>query len=154
MLGAWGRTALFGGRAGSRLGAANLAGVAIAGSISSPRLAAKLEVLLDERDALIAERDEVIEGQTAQIGAMERRLAELEDEIEERDHTISELEAQLGQLQEAVAELRQRLSKNSRNSSKPPSSDGLAKPSANKSIYGEQQMGRDNDMIVECQGSM
>ena len=118
---------------GSRSGAANLAGVAIAGSISSPRLSAELEVLLDERDALIAERDELIEGQTAQIAAMERRLAELEDEIEVRDHTIAELEAQLGQLQEAVAELRQRLGKNSRNSSKPPSSDGLAKPPANKS---------------------
>jgi transposase len=96
-------------------------------------LSAELEVLLDERDALIAERDELIEGQTAQIAAMERRLAELEDEIEVRDHTIAELEAQLGQLQEAVAELRQRLGKNSRNSSKPPSSDGLAKPPANNS---------------------
>ena len=92
-------------------------------------MSAKLAVLLDERDELIAERDELIEEQTAQIGAMERRLAELEDEIEQRDQTIAEVEGKLEQLQEVVAELHQRLGKNSRNSSKPPSSDGYSKPS-------------------------
>ena len=121
-----------GARAGSRSGAANLARMAVAACISSPGLPAKLAVLLDERDALIAERDELLEGQAAQIAAIERRLAELEDEIEERDHTIAELEADLADRDRTIAELKARLGKNSRNSSKPPSSDGYDKPPANK----------------------
>ena len=106
--------------------------MAVAACISSPSLPAKLAVLLDERDALIAERDELLEGQAAQIAAIERRLAELEGEIEERDHTIAELEADLADRDRTIAELKARLGKNSRNSSKPPSSDGYDKPPANK----------------------
>jgi transposase len=51
--------------------------------------------------------------------------AELEALVVEQAARIAELEA-------VVAELRARLDQNSRNSSKPPSSDGYAKPSADK----------------------
>ena len=44
------------------------------------------------------------------------------------------MEGQISQLEAVIAELRQKLGRNSRNSSKPPSSDGYAKPTAeNKS---------------------
>ncbi len=58
--------------------------------------------------------------------ALERRVAE-------RDVRIAELESRLAELEAVVAELRERLAKNSRNSSKPPSSDGYGKPSVNAS---------------------
>jgi Family of unknown function (DUF6444) len=56
---------------------------------------------------LLAERDERIAGQDAEIAVL-------------RDH--------LAVLQSQVADLAARVKSNSRNSSKPPSSDGLAKP--------------------------
>jgi len=52
-----------------------------------------------------------------------RRIAELERQVRERDERIAALERQVAQLTEQVA----RLSKNSSNSSKPPSSD-IVKP--------------------------
>jgi len=52
-----------------------------------------------------------------------RRIAELERQLRERDERIAVLERRVGQLTEQVA----RLSKNSSNSSKPPSSD-IVKP--------------------------
>ena len=51
----------------------------------------------------------------------------LNDTILQMQHTIDELHAQ-------IANLREKLNKNSRNSSKPPSSDGLNKPSAQKAV--------------------
>jgi transposase len=56
--------------------------------------------------------------------------AELQAEIAERDAQITQLEAKLERMLALVFELKARLSKNSRNSSKPPSSDGLSKPPA------------------------
>ena len=61
--------------------------------------------------------------------------AELAARIAERDARIAELEA-------VVVELRERLGKNSRNSSKPPSSDGYDKPSANKSKKNKRSLRR------------
>jgi transposase len=58
---------------------------------------------------------------------------ELERRVAERDTQIAKLEAELAELRAVVAELRGRLGKNSRNSSKPPSSDGYGKPSVNAS---------------------
>jgi transposase len=50
---------------------------------------------------------------------------------------IVEQAALIGELRAEVAELRARLSASSRNSSRPPSSDGLAKPPAPKSLRGK-----------------
>ena len=76
-------------------------------------------VLLAERDALVAE-------QVARIAEMEARDIG-------RDALIVEQAARIVELEAVVGELRARRGQNSRNSSKPPSSDGYAKPPANKS---------------------
>jgi transposase len=60
-----------------------------------------------QKDELIAQKDELIASLTAQVVAMQGQLAEL---------------------QGLIAELQSRLALNSKNSSKPPSSDGLNKP--------------------------
>lgn len=49
--------------------------------------------------------------------------------VVEQAATIERLEVEVVELRGEVAELRRRLAQNSRNSSRPPSSDGLAKPS-------------------------
>ena len=54
------------------------------------------------------------------------RIAELEAQLAERDRKIEELSAQVVSLLRRVAELEERLRTSSRNSSKPPSSDGPA----------------------------
>jgi transposase len=57
-------------------------------------------------------------------------VAERDAQIAERDAEIAEQAARIAELEAAVAELRQQLRRNSRNSSKPPSTDGYAKPTA------------------------
>lgn len=106
--------------------------MAAAACVSSSGSVAELGVLEDERDGLLVERDELLCGQAAQIAAIGRRLAELEDEIEQRDLRIAELEAAVAERDVTIADLQRRLSLNSRNSSKPPSSDGLSKPAADE----------------------
>ena len=53
----------------------------------------------------------------------------LQQKIKEQSETIDELRRTIDSLQQTNKELTERLSQNSRNSSKPPSSDGLNKPS-------------------------
>ena len=60
--------------------------------------------------------------------------------LAERDAEITVLREQLSGLQAQVADLAARVASNSRNSSKPPSSDGLAKP-APKSLRGKSGRG-------------
>ena len=62
-------------------------------------------------------------------------LAERETRIAEQDAEIAVLREHLAGLQSQVADLAARVKANSRNSSRPPSSDGLAKP-APKSLRG------------------
>lgn len=65
---------------------------------------------------------------------MRPSYAELSALVVEQAATIERLERRVGELEEEAAELRRRLAQNSRNSSRPPSSDGLSKPSVNKSL--------------------
>ncbi len=53
------------------------------------------------------------------------RIAELEAQVRQRDEIIAELRAVVSDLQRQIAELRAQQAKDSHNSSKPPSSDGL-----------------------------
>lgn len=58
------------------------------------------------------------------IAELEAQLAERDRQLAERDREIAELKAQVASLLARVAELEERLRTSSRNSSKPPSSDG------------------------------
>ncbi len=54
--------------------------------------------------------------------------------VVEQSQMIRRLETEVSELRAEVADLKRRLAQNSRNSSRPPSSDGLAKPPAPKSL--------------------
>jgi transposase len=69
----------------------------------------------------------------AGLRAANARLREL---VAQRDAEIAVLREQMAVLQSQVADLAARVQSSSRNSSKPPSSDGLAKP-APKSLRGK-----------------
>jgi transposase len=86
----------------------------------------ELEALIARQTVLLAERDALMAEQAARITEMEARVIE-------RDALIVEQAARIAELEAVVGELRARLGQNSRNSSKPPSSDGYAKPAADKS---------------------
>jgi transposase len=61
----------------------------------------------------------------AELRAANARLREL---LAERDTEVADLRALVAGLQAQVADLAARVRQNSKNSSRPPSSDGLAKP--------------------------
>ena len=51
---------------------------------------------------------------------------------EEQSARIAELSAEIASLNQTIRELKEQINKNSKNSSKPPSSDGLKKPAVKK----------------------
>ena len=55
---------------------------------------------------------------------------------------VDELTATVRELNQTIKELKEQLNKNSKNSSKPPSSDGLKKPSVKKDRSLRQQSGK------------
>jgi transposase len=73
-----------------------------------------------------------------------RRLshAELGALLSERDALIAEQAERIAELEALVVELRARLDQNSHNSSKPPSSDGYAKPGTGKNRSLRRRSGR------------
>jgi transposase len=83
--------------------------------------------------------DQLIAGLRAANARLRELLAERDGQIAEllvRVEQISQLEAVVAELQAKVADLAARSGKNSKNSSKPPSSDGLARPEP-KSLRGK-----------------
>ena len=78
----------------------------------------ELERLREE----VKERDERIAELQKQIGEKEKQIGEKEKQIGEKEKQIGEKEKQIADLERQLALRKQ----NSRNSSKPPSSDGLA----------------------------
>ncbi len=74
-----------------------------------------------------------------------RRIAELEAQLKQRDERIAALEKQVAELSKVNAELADKvvkLSKNSSNSSKPPSSDIVKPPKAKQSDGPRRQGGQ------------
>jgi transposase len=95
--------------------------------VDSPRPSrSQLKRVVAERDALLMEQAERIAVLEGVVEERDARIAVLEGEVSEREERIGELDA-------VICELRTRLAANSRNSSRPPSSDGLAKEPAEKS---------------------
>src|SRR4051794_41855806 len=75
-----------------------------------------------------------------------------------QERTIAQLQARIAEQDAAIAELKRRLAASSRNSSKPPSTDGLDKP-APKSLRGRSgrkpggQPGREGRTLRQGAGS-
>jgi transposase len=82
---------------------------------------AQHEDLSQEHDRLRRENERL----RKQVAEQEKKIGEQEKKIDEKEKKIGEKEKQIADLERQLAAYR----KNSSNSSKPPSSDGLAKPS-------------------------
>ncbi len=75
------------------------------------------------------EEKQRIEFMEQQLLELSRQNAEMSARNEVLTATVESLTATIAELQETIRELRRQLGQNSRNSSKPPSSDGYRKPS-------------------------
>jgi hypothetical protein len=56
----------------------------------------------------------------------QRELERLREEVKERDERIAELQKKMGEKEKQIADLERQLALRKQNSTKPPSSDGLA----------------------------
>ena len=95
------------------------------------------------------------------------QVAELQKVIDTQSESIRDMQETISRLEETVRILTEKLNKNSKNSSKPPSSDGLKKPSP-KSLRGKtnkKQGGQDGhqgtnlpkmvpDRVISCMPSL
>ncbi len=68
----------------------------------------------------------------------DKKIAELEEIIRQQAAIIEALTQEIAELKLINADLREKLNKNSHNSSKPPSSDGLAKPKSLRKRSGKK----------------
>jgi transposase len=75
---------------------------------------------LESENALLRERNATLEKRNA---ALEKRNAELEQRVAQLENHIAILEKHIADQEKHIADLERRLSMNSRNSSRPPSSD-------------------------------
>ena len=73
--------------------------------------------------------EEIIESLLQQITMQAETINALNQTVTESNETINRLNKTIEELRQTVKELTEKLGMNSRNSSKPPSSDGLEKPS-------------------------
>ena len=77
----------------------------------------------------LTERDEQIRRQAEQIAEQQKQIADAERQIADAEKQIADAEKQIADAEKQIAELERQLAlrkQNSTNSSKPPSSDGLA----------------------------
>lgn len=80
-------------------------------------------------DGMNARLMKQVESLTAIVTSQTATINQLNQTNDHLSKTVDQLNATIAELQKTIVELKEQLNKNSRNSSKPPSSDGLAKPS-------------------------
>jgi len=94
-------------------------------------------------DQVISELIQKVNSLTSRLSATEKKLSETEKNYADLQSKYSGMEAENTELKAKVAELEARINSNSRNSSKPPSSDGYKKkpafPREKKGKQGGQQ---------------
>ena len=83
---------------------------------------------LDSKQDIIAYFLSKLEEKDLVITELQKMIVSLQDTLTALKQTIEEQTALIEQLNQTIAELREKKNKNSRNSSKPPSSDGPGKP--------------------------
>lgn len=94
-------------------------------------------------DPVISELIQKVNNLTSRLSETEKKLSETQQNYTELQSKYAEMDAENADLKTKVAELEARINSNSRNSSKPPSSDGYKKkpafPSKKKGKQGGQQ---------------
>lgn len=81
------------------------------------------------KDEMIEQLMKQVESLTAVVNSQATTIDQLNQTNEQLNQTVDKLNATIAELQKSIDELKEQINKNSKNSSKPPSSDGLKKPS-------------------------